>query len=306
MLVTTKNILGKAQKGNYAVGAFNTNNMEMTQAIIEAAVESKSPVIIATSEGAIEYAGFGYLYAILSIAAKAPVPVAIHLDHGKDLDIIKEAIAIGYSSVMIDGSSLEYSDNIKKTKKVVAMARNKGVSVEAELGAIAGIEDFVSVELKNAHLTDPDQAVDFVKKTGCDSLAIAIGTAHGINKFTKEPKLDFKRLREINLKVKIPLVLHGASEVDERMLFIAKKYGAQLKNAKGVNDKLMKQAVKYGINKVNTDTDLRLAFDAGVREIIKTKPDIFDPRKILGLAKEYMKQVAKERMVVVGSKNKAK
>lgn len=304
MLTTTKKILDKANKGGYAVAAFNTNNMEMTQAIIEAAVLMKSPVIIATSEGAIKYAGLNWLKALIEEAAKAPVPVAMHLDHGKDLDLIKECINIGYTSVMIDASSLEYKENVKITKKVVAMAKKKGVSVEAELGAIAGIEDFVSVDSRNAHLTDPDQAAEFVKLTGCDSLAIAIGTAHGINKFTKKPELDFKRLKEIKSKVKVPLVLHGASEVDERMLHIAQKYGAKLKNAKGVNDTLMKKAVKLGINKVNTDTDLRLAFDAGVREVIKTKPDVFDPRLILGQAKEYMRQVAMERIQVLGSKNK--
>lgn len=305
MLTTTKFILNKASKGNYAVGAFNTNNLEITQAIIEAAVEMKSPVIIQTSEGAIKYAGLDYIYAINRIASLAPVPVAIHLDHGKDLEIIKNCIDIGYTSVMIDGSSLDYKDNIKTTKKVIAMARKKGVSVEAELGAIAGIEDFVSVSQKDAHFTDPDQAVEFVKKTGCDSLAIAIGTSHGINKFTKEPRLDLNRLKEINKKVKVPLVLHGASEVDRRMLNIAKKYGAKLKNAKGVNDSLMKKVVKFGVNKVNTDTDLRLAFDAGVREVIKTKPEVFDPRKILAPAKEYMKQIIKERIIVLGSRNKA-
>ncbi len=305
MLTSTKSILNKAQKGNYAVGAFNTNNLEITQAIIEAAVELKSPVIIQTSEGAIKYAGLEYIYAINRIASLSPVPVAIHLDHGKDLDLIKKCIDIGYTSIMIDGSSLEYKENIKITKKVVALAHKKGVSVEAELGAIAGIEDFVSVSQKDAAFTDPDQAAEFVKKTGCDSLAIAIGTSHGINKFTKEPKLELERLKEINKKVKIPLVLHGASEVDKRMLNIAKKYGAKLKNAKGVNDALMKKVVKLGVNKVNTDTDLRLAFDAGVREIIKTKPDVFDPRKILGPAKEYMKQIIKERIIVLGSRNKA-
>ena len=305
MLVTAKQILTKASKGNYAVAAFNTNNLEITQAIIEAATELKSPVIIQTSEGAIEYAGLEYIFNIMKIAAKAPVPVAIHLDHGKDLNIIKACINIGYTSVMIDGSALEYKENIKITKKVVSLAHKKGVSVEAELGAIAGIEDFVSVSAQDAALTDPQQAVDFVKKTKCDSLAIAIGTSHGLQKFTGEPKLDLTRLKAINKAVKIPLVLHGASEVDKRMVRIAKKYGAKLKKAKGVNDALMKKCVKLGVNKVNTDTDLRLAFDAGVREIIKTKPAIFDPRKILGKAKEYMKQVAKERIIVLGSKNKA-
>jgi fructose-bisphosphate aldolase class II len=305
MLVTGKKILAKAHKEGYAVAAFNTNNMEMTQAIIEAAVLSKAPVIIQTSEGAIEYAGLNWLAAMIKEAAQAPVPVAMHLDHGKDYDLIKECIGIGYTSVMFDGSSLAYAENVRQTKKVVAYAHKRGISVEAELGAIAGIEDFVSVEAKNAHLTDPDQAAEFVQKTQCDSLAIAIGTSHGINKFTKEPELDLKRLKEIKAKTKMPLVLHGASEVDQRMVKIARTYGAKLKNAKGVDDALMKKVVRLGINKVNTDTDLRLAFDAGVREVIQTKPEIFDPRKILGPAKDYMREVAMERIKVLGSKNKA-
>jgi len=305
MLVSAKSILNKAQRGNYAIGAFNTNNLEITQAIIEAAIQLRSPVILQSSEGAIEYAGLEYIFNIMKIAAKAPVPVAIHLDHGKDLNLLKKCIDIGYTSVMIDGSHLEYKENIKLTKKIVGWAHKKNVSVEAELGAIAGIEDFVSVEAKDAHLTNPQQAVEFVKKTNCDSLAVAIGTAHGIHKFTGEPKLDLKRLKEINRVVKIPLVLHGASEVDRRMLNLAIKYGAKIKKAKGVNDALMKKCVKYGVNKVNTDTDLRLAFDAGVREVIKTKPEIFDPRKILQPAKQYIKEVVMERIIVLGSKNKA-
>lgn len=304
MLVTTDTILKKAQKGKYAVPAFNINNMEITQSVIEAAVLMKSPVILQTSEGAIEYGGLTWLYALMKEASKAPVPVAIHLDHGKDLELIKECIGIGYTSVMFDGSSLSYKENITQTKKVVAFARKKRVSVEAELGAIAGIEDFVSVEEKDAHLTDPQQAYEFVKKTGCHSLAIAIGTAHGINKFKKEPQLDFKRLQAIRKKVSIPLVLHGASEVDERMVAIAKRHGARLEGARGVTDVLMKKAVRYGITKVNTDTDIRLAFDAGVREVIMTKPEVFDPRKIMSKARDYMREIAQERMMVLGSRNK--
>lgn len=305
MLTTTKRILSSARKGNYAVAAFNVNNMEICQAMIEAAVLMKSPIILQSSEGAIEYAGLEYLYTLMKLASKAPVPVAIHLDHGKDLDLIKEAIGIGYTSVMIDASSKQFAENISITKKVVGWAKKKGVSVEAELGAIKGIEDLVSVEEKDAFLTDPDQAAEFVRRTGCDSLAVAIGTSHGIVKFKKEPELDFVRLKEIKKRVKVPLVLHGASEVDERMLAIARKYGANLKEAKGVNDALMRQAVKYGINKVNTDTDIRLAFDAGIREVIATKPEAFDPRKILSLAKDYMREVAMERIKVLGSKGKA-
>ncbi len=305
MLTTSEKILRKAQKGGYAVAAFNINNMEITQAVIDAAVIAKAPVILQTSEGALAYGGLNWLYALMREAAQAPVPVAIHLDHGKDYELIKECIAMGYTSVMFDGSSLAYADNVRQTKKVVAYAHKRGVSVEAELGALAGIEDFVTVEQRDAHLTDPDQVVDFVARTGCDALAIAIGTSHGLHKFTGEPELDFKRLKAIRAKVTTPLVLHGASEVDQRMVKIAKKYGAHLKNARGVTDALMKKAVKGGITKVNTDTDIRLAFDAGVREVIATKPDAYDPREILGKARDYMREVALERIIVLGSKNKA-
>lgn len=305
MLVTGKQILTKARKGRYAVAAFNVNNLEIVQAITEAAVRQKSPVILQTSEGAIEYAGMDYLYLMMRLAAEAPVPIAIHVDHGKNLETIKEAIEIGYTSVMFDGSSLPYEENIKKTKQVVAWARKKGVSVEAELGAIQGIEDFVNVSARDAALTDPKQAVDFVRQTKCDSLAIAIGTAHGLVKFKGTPHLDFKRLQEIKKVIKIPLVLHGASEVDQEMVRIAKKYGAKLPGAQGVTDALIRKAVRFGICKVNIDTDIRLAFDAGIREVIATKPEVWDPRKLMVKAKEYMTQVAMERMVSLGSKGKA-
>jgi len=306
MLVTSKSILAKAQKGKYAVAAFNVNNMEICQAVMDAAVIRKSPIILQTSEGAIEYGGLDYLYMLMLLASRAPVPVAIHLDHGKDLELIKECIDLGYTSVMIDGSSLPYEKNIAATKKVVAWARKKGVSVEAELGSIKGVEDLVSVLEKDAILTNPDQAVEFVKKTGCDSLAIAIGTSHGYQKFKTKPKLDLERLKKIRSKVSIPLVLHGASEVDQRMVRIIKKYGGKMKEARGVEDGLMRKVVKLGICKVNTDTDLRLAFDAGIREVVATKPDAYDPRKLMEKAKLYMTEVAMERMDVLGSSGKAK
>jgi len=306
MLVSLSSVLQKAQKGRYAVGAFNVNNMEICQAALAAALKLRAPVILQTSEGAIEYAGMEYLTAIIKIAAQSPIPVVMHLDHGKNLDTIREAIAAGYTSVMYDGSSLSLQENIKNTKQVVAWAKRKKVSVEAELGAISGIEDFVSVAQQDAHLTNPQEAVEFVRKTGCDALAVAIGTAHGIVKFKKEPHLDLARLREIRRLVKVPLVLHGASEVDQRMVSIAKKYGATFQNAYGVPDTLLKKAVHLGITKVNTDTDLRLAFDAGVREVVATKPEAYDPRALLAVARTYMEQVAAERIIVLGSKNKGK
>ncbi len=218
MLTTLSKVLKKANAGGYAVGAFNVNNLEFIQAIIDAAEAENSPVILSTSEGAISYAGMAELGVLAHIAAKkTKVPVVFHLDHGKDEKLITEAIKSGlYTSVMFDGSHLPYKDNLRITKKIVSLAHKHDVSVEAELGAIAGIEDFVSVEEKDAHLTDPEQALEFVNKTGCDALAIAIGTSHGAYKFSGESKLDFKRLEQIEKLVKIPLVLHGASGIPPR------------------------------------------------------------------------------------------
>ena len=202
MLVTSKNILKKAQKGRYAIGAFNINNMEILQAIVSAGVKMKSPLIIQTSEGAISYAGMDYLRALVDVAAKAPIPIAFHLDHGKDMKVIKRAINSGYTSVMFDGSSYSYNKNVQLTKEVVRLARRKKISVEAELGSIAGIEDFVSVSERDAHLTNPDEARRFVRETGCDLLAIAIGTSHGAYKFKGASKLDYKRLAEIRKRIR--------------------------------------------------------------------------------------------------------
>lgn len=306
MLVSAKKILEKANQDGYAVGAFNTNNLETTQAIIESAEELKAPVIIQTSEGAISYAGLEFLFAINKIASQAKVPVAIHLDHGKDLKLIKKCIDLGYTSVMYDGSSLPEAKNIDNTTQVVAWAHKKGVSVEAEIGALAGIEDFVSVSAKEAALTSPEQALNFAQKTKCDSLAIAIGTAHGAFKFKGECHLDFERLKKIKAITKLPLVLHGASGVPAQIVKLANQYGAKLADTKGVPDSQIKQAIKYGINKINTDTDLRIAFTAGLRQALAQNPSEIDPRKILGPAKDLMKQIIKQRIHVFGSVNKGR
>ncbi|MDD4995042.1 MAG: class II fructose-1,6-bisphosphate aldolase [Patescibacteria group bacterium] len=305
MLVTTKKILGPARRGRYAVGAFNVNNMEILQAVIAAGIRMKSPLIIQTSEGAISYAGMDYLIAMTRLAASSPIPVALHLDHGKNLKIIKKAIDSGYTSVMFDGSHLPLAKNIKFTRQVVSWARRRGVSVEAELGAIAGIEDFVSVSARDAHLTGPEEARDFVRRTGCDSLAVAIGTAHGAYKFKGAAKLDLARLAEIRKKVSVPLVLHGASGVPQTLVRQAEKFGARLNNPRGVSDTLIKKAVRLGICKINTDTDLRLAFTAGVRSALAENPKEIDPRKILGPAREIIQRVVKQRINIFGSKNKA-
>ena len=311
MLSTLKPVLAAADKGRYAVPAFNINNLEIVRSVIEAAVEARSPVIIQTSEGAVEYAGMDYLVAMARVAAKAPVPVVFHLDHGKDLAVIKKAIMSGYTSVMHDGSTLPYAENVKKTKQVVAWARKKKVSVEAELGAIKGIEDLVSVSEKEAFFTDPVQAVDFVKKTGCDALAVSIGTAHGMKKSKATPELDIDRLAKIDAAVKVPLVLHGASgispELVERTKNACSLLGdcARLENAVGIPDAEIARAIANGIRKINIDSDLRIAFMAGVRETIMTDKKATDPRKLLALSMKLMKEVALHKMELFGSKGKA-
>lgn len=305
MLVPALPLLKKARAGKYAVPAFNVNNLEILKAVVAAAVELKSPIIVQTSEGAIEYAGMDYLIAMVRVAAQAKIPVVLHLDHGKDLKVIKKAIDSGYTSVMFDGSSLPYSKNIKATQQVVAWAKKKGVSVEAEIGVLAGIEDFVSVEARDAALTDPKQALAFSKATGCDTLAIAIGTAHGAYKFKGKTHLDIDRLKKIAALVKKPLVLHGASGVLEDVKAMAEHYGAKLGEARGVMDQDIKQAIKNGIAKINIDTDIRLAFTAGIREAVTDLPKVIDPRKLMEPSYQLMKEVAKRKIMIFGSKGKA-
>jgi len=303
MLANTKTILQKAAKKGYAVGHFNINNMEILQGVVQAANNLKAPIIVATSEGSIKYAGMNFLFDLAKTASElSKVPVALHLDHGRDMKMIKQAIKLGYSSVMFDGSHLPFNKNIKLTRKVVKLAHKKGISVEAELGTIGGVED--TVKSRKIIYTDPEKAKEFVKKTGCDFLAVAIGTSHGAYKFAGKAKLNMQLLKEINQKTKIPLVLHGGSEVPQNIVKMAEKYGAKLKGVKGVPDSQIKLAVKHGINKINTDTDLRIAFDAAVRKFIKTKPKDFDPRHILAPARELITQVAEHRIKVFGSKGK--
>ena len=307
MLVNLNRVLKKAQRGGYAVGAFNINNMEILHAIIKAAVEEKSPVIISTSEGAIDYAGMEELAALTHISAKREqIPIVFHLDHGKNYDLVAKAIKSGYySSVMFDGSSLPYEENIKKTRQIVKMAHRRRISVEAELGSIAGTEDFVSVAERDATFTDPEQAVDFVKRTGCDALAVAIGTSHGAYKFKGTSKLDQKRLRDIQKNVHIPLVLHGASGIPANIKKICMDYGCKIADAKGVSDTSLKAAVRNGICKVNIDSDLRIAFDAGVRKFLQENPEVIDPRKILKPAQALMTKVVRQKIQMLGSSGKA-
>jgi len=263
-------------------------------------------VIVQTSEGAIEYAGMDYLVAMVRVAAQSKVPIVLHLDHGKDVKVIKQAIDSGYTSVMFDGSALPFDKNVAVTKQVVAWAHPKHISVEAELGVLAGIEDKVKATKKSATFTDPNQAVQFVEMTGCDSLAIAIGTSHGAYKMTsKKSHLDIERLKEIASCVDIPLVLHGASGVLEDVVALAEKYGAKLGAARGILDLDIVHAIKQGIAKVNIDTDLRLAFTAGVREAVADLPQVIDPRKLLAPSIQLMTEVAKRKMKLFGSAGKA-
>lgn len=283
MLVTGKSILDKANEGGYAVGAFNVNNMEILQAVIAAAEAEKSPVIIQTSEGAIKYAGADYLSAMVTLAArKASVPVALHLDHGTTYETIISCIRNGWTSIMFDGSHYPLAENIEHTNEFIKIAHAVGVSVEAELGRLGGIEDNISVDEKDARLTSPKEAVEFVEKTGVDYLAIAIGTAHG--KYKGEPKLDFDRLKEIKGLLNMPIVLHGASGVPEESIITA---------------------VKYGINKINIDTDVRQAFTDGIHKVFNDTPGEFDPRKICGPAREAMQAVVQQKMRMFGCSGKA-
>lgn len=299
-------LLNKANAEGYAVGAFNTNNMEITQGIIDGAVADKSPVIIQCSEGAMDYAGVDMIVAMVRAAAEdAGVPVALHLDHGKEFDNVIRCIRAGFTSVMIDGSHLPLDENIALAKKVVDIAHAAGVSVEAELGRIAGIEDNVSTSEKDAILTDPAEAERFVSETGVDALAVAIGTSHGPKKFKGEPRLELDRIREIKSRVGIPLVMHGASAVPKEVVAKAVKYGAEIEGASGVPDEAVSQAVANGISKVNIDTDMRLAMIAAMREALHSNPGVTDPRKVLGPSKAAITEIVRHKIAVLGSASKA-
>ncbi|MFU0782516.1 MAG: class II fructose-1,6-bisphosphate aldolase [Thermoanaerobacterium thermosaccharolyticum] len=283
MLVTGIELLKKANEEGYAVGAFNTNNLEITQAIVEAAEEMKSPAIIQVSEGGLKYAGIETISAIVrTLASRASVPIALHLDHGTDFNNVMKCLRNGWTSVMMDASKLPLEKNIEVTKNVVTIAHGMGVSVEAEIGKIGGTEDNVTVDEREAAMTDPDEAYKFAKETGVDYLAISIGTAHG--PYKGEPKLDFDRLKKIKEMLKMPIVLHGAS---------------------GVPEADIRKAVSLGVNKINIDTDIRQAFAARLRELLKEDGEVYDPRKILGPCKEAMKEVVKNKMRMFGSEGRA-
>ncbi|MBX5321359.1 MAG: class II fructose-1,6-bisphosphate aldolase [Candidatus Bathyarchaeota archaeon] len=305
MLFTNRELLLAAKQKVYAIGAFNIQNLESLLAVVEAAVEEKSPIIVAVTPSAIKYGGLNYLASMVKVAAESsPIPMSLHLDHGEDIETVSKCLEAGFTSVMIDGSHLPFEENVALTKRVVDLAHAKGVSVEGELGRLSGVEE-KTVEEREAVLTDPEEAEEFVKQTGVDALAVSIGTSHGAYKFKGEPQLDFERLRLIREKVDVPLVLHGASSVPAWIIEKASKYGAELAGAKGIPEEHIKKAIALGITKINIDTDLRLAFTATIREVLANSPKEFDPRKILGPAKEAMKEVVKGKMRLFGSSGKA-
>ncbi|MEG0157355.1 MAG: class II fructose-1,6-bisphosphate aldolase, partial [Anaerovoracaceae bacterium] len=286
-LITSKEMFAKALTGDYAIGAFNVNNMEIIQGIVEAAQIENSPLILQVSAGARKYAKPAYLTKLVEAAIiDTGVDICLHLDHGEDFEICKKCIDDGFTSVMIDGSKHPFEENIRITKEVVDYAHSKGVVVEAELGKLAGVEDDVKVDARSATFTDPAEAAEFVARTGVDSLAIAIGTSHGAYKFKGEPYLDFQRLKEIHQLIPdTPLVLHGASTVLPEFVQKCNEYGGDIPGAQGVPEEMITEAVKYGVCKVNIDTDLRLAMTAEVRKHLVEHPDDFDPRKYLGPAR---------------------
>lgn len=311
-LKNTKEMFKKAINNKYSIGAFNANNLEQIQAIIESAVEMNSPVIIQFSMGAIKYIKKEYLkHFIISLSEyvknqKNDIDFAIHLDHGNSFEICKEAIEIGFTSVMIDGSALSFEDNIALTKQVVEYAHKRNVTVEAELGKLAGVEDEVNVKEEDAIYTSPDDAVEFVERTKCDSLAIAIGTSHGAYKFKTEAKLRIDILQEIASRLPgFALVLHGASSIPEKIVNICNKYGGNIPGAKGVSEELLTLATKNGICKINIDSDLRLQTTASIRETLILTPEVFDPRVYLSKAKEETKEIIKYKMKnILGSSEK--
>lgn len=307
-LVTTKNMFEKSMKEGFAIGAFNVNNMEFIQGIVDAAAEENSPVILQVSSSAIKYARINYLIKMVEAATEETnIPIALHLDHGPDFETCKMCVDAGFTSVMIDGSKYDFEENIALTKKVVEYAHSKGVVVEAELGKLAGIEDDVNVSADDAMYTDPDQAKEFVERTGCDSLAIAIGTSHGAYKFKGEAKLRFDILEKIKEKIpNTPIVLHGASSVIPELVETCNEFGGDIPGAKGVPGEILKEAGRLGVSKINVDTDLRLAMTATVRKIFAEKPSEFDPRKYLGPARDKIKETVQYKIKnVFCSSNKA-
>jgi len=308
-LVNTKKMFEMAYKNGYAIGAFNVNNMEITQGIIEAVAEEKAPLILQVSRGGRQYASLSYLRAIIDVVVEEnpDIPIAINLDHGDNFETCKQFVDAGFTSVMIDASSKPLEENIAITKQVVEYAHPRDVVVEAELGQLGGIEeDVVGVDDVSKHVADPDQVQEFVEKSGCDSLAIACGTSHGAYKFKTAPTLAFDVIEEIQKRLPgYPLVMHGSSTVLKEFVDLINKYGGQMPNAMGVPEEMVSRAAKMGMCKVNIDTDLRLALTSKIRQVFAEKPSEFDPRKYLGPGREAIKEMVKHKLHVVGCAGKA-
>ena len=309
-IVTSKEMFKKAYEGHYAIGAFNVNNMEIIQGITEAAAEVRSPLILQVSSGARKYAKHVYLMKLVEAAVQdTDLPICLHLDHGDSFEHCKSCIDGGFTSVMIDGSHLTFDENIALTKKVVEYAHDRGVVVEAELGRLAGVEDAINVKAEDSSYTQPDEVEEFVTRTGCDSLAIAIGTSHGAYKFKPgtKPQLRFDILAEVEKRLpQFPIVLHGASSVIPKYVEIINANGGQLKDAIGIPETMLREAATMAVCKINIDSDLRLAMTAGIRETMANNPDAFDPRKYLSPARDYIRELVKDKIVnVLGSDNKA-
>ena len=297
-LITSNDMFSKALKGDYAIGAFNVNNMEIIQGIADAAKAENAPLILQVSAGARKYARPTYLVKLVEAAIEdTGLDIVLHLDHGEDFDICKKCVDDGFTSVMIDGSKHSFEENIALTKQVVEYAHAHGVSVEAELGKLAGIEDDVKVDAKNATFTVPEEAAEFVERTGVDSLAIAIGTSHGAYKFKGDPYLDYERLQKIHALIpNTPLVLHGASTVLPEFVTKCNEFGGNIPGAQGVPEEMLREAAKYGVCKINIDTDLRLAMTAEIRKYLFENPAEFDPRKYLGPARDAIKAMVQHKI----------
>ncbi|SMP46433.1 class II fructose-1,6-bisphosphate aldolase [Anoxynatronum buryatiense] len=297
-LITSQSLFEKAYEKDYAIGAFNVNNMEIIQGIVDAAKEERSPLILQVSAGARKYANPIYLKKLVEAAVEdSGLPIVLHLDHGESFEICKQCVDDGFTSVMIDASHHPFEENIAITKKVVEYAHAHGVVVEAELGRLAGVEDAVNVSAADATYTDPDQAQEFVEKTGVDALAVAIGTSHGAYKFKGEPNLDFARLKAIAAKIPgTPMVLHGASTVLPEFVKICNQYGGQIPGAQGVPEAMIREAARHGVCKVNIDTDLRLAMTAAIRKEFAEDPTNFDPRKYLGPGRDAIREMVKHKI----------
>ena len=310
-LVGTKKMFEMAYRNGYEIGAFNVNNMEITQGIVSAIAEEKAPLILQISRGARAYASMSYLRAIIDVAVEEnpDIPICMHLDHGDSFETCKQCVDDGFTSVMVDASHAPFAENVKITKQVVEYAHDHGVVVEAELGQLGGIEeDVVGVSQDDIakHLTDPNQVVEFVEKTGCDSLAVAIGTSHGAYKFKTEPKLAFDVLHGVAEKLpNYPLVMHGSSSVLKEFKDLINKYGGDMPDAMGVPEEANSEAVKLAVCKVNIDTDLRMALTAKLSQVFAEKPSEFDPRKYLGPGREAIREMVKRKLHVLGCVGKA-